>query len=150
MGNCDMCGKETTLQLVEIEGTDLNVCSDCSKYGKVKQRPRPQNRQRSLAAARSARSEKEIIQIVKSNFSELVRKKREEMGLKQIELARKLSERESIIQKIESGSYTPSISLARKLERSLNLELVEQQEVTHQQIKIKSDNLTIGDMIKLK
>ncbi|PLW79508.1 hypothetical protein C0585_07370 [Candidatus Woesearchaeota archaeon] len=30
---CDMCGKDTKLSKYSIEGTVLNVCSVCGKYG---------------------------------------------------------------------------------------------------------------------
>ena len=33
-----MCGKETQLFSTEIEGTILNVCVDCSKFGTILQK----------------------------------------------------------------------------------------------------------------
>ena len=32
---CDMCGAQTQLFKVEIEGVQLNVCQSCSKFGQV-------------------------------------------------------------------------------------------------------------------
>ena len=32
---CDMCGKLAPLAVAEIEGIELNVCSNCSGFGKV-------------------------------------------------------------------------------------------------------------------
>ena len=32
---CDLCGKEDELYLALIEGTELNVCKNCSKFGKI-------------------------------------------------------------------------------------------------------------------
>ena len=33
--NCDMCGAKTKLFRTLIESTEMNVCRDCSKFGKV-------------------------------------------------------------------------------------------------------------------
>ena len=35
MSLCDMCGKETDLVVALIEGTELNVCRECGKFGKI-------------------------------------------------------------------------------------------------------------------
>lgn len=147
MPACEMCGKDEKLFIVEIEGTQLNVCSQCSSYGKVLKNAAPVQKKKIVVAKRP---EKEVIQVIREDFSQLIRAKREELGLKQIELAKKLSERESVIHKIESGSYTPSLALARKLEKHLGLSLIEQREIERQNLKSTSLNLTIGDMIKLK
>ena len=72
------------------------------------------------------------------------------MGLKQKEFAKFLAERESLIHKMESGTYTPSIELARKLERQLGISLVEQKEVKTQKLEKKASKFTIGDIIKIK
>ena len=47
------------------------------------------------------------------------------MGLKQFELAQKISEKESIIHKIESDSEDPSIQVIKKLERLFKVKLIE-------------------------
>ena len=33
--NCDLCGKESDLKKVKIEGTLLSVCGKCSKFGEI-------------------------------------------------------------------------------------------------------------------
>ena len=33
--NCDMCGRDTQLFKADIEGTILNVCGNCSRFGKI-------------------------------------------------------------------------------------------------------------------
>ena len=69
---------------------------------------------------------RELIQMVVSDYAQKIRKAREKMGLTQEEFAKKLAEKWSIMQKIESGQFKPSIEMARKLERILNIELIEQ------------------------
>jgi putative transcription factor len=154
MAACDMCGKEDLLFITEIEGTRLTVCKNCSSYGKILKKhdikaPLPQSKgsKRSVPASEE---KPEVIQTIKSDAYLLIKKKRESMGPKQEDLARKLAEKESIIHKIESGSYSPSIDLARKLERYLGLSLIEEVEITKMEMKSSDDALTIGDMIKIK
>ncbi len=148
MAACDMCGEDEKLFLTEIEGTRLNVCSNCSKYGKVIKSVKPPEPKKK-SRLKATKPEIERIQVVRDDYPDLIRKKREKLGLKQIELAKMLAERESIIQKLESGSYTPSLALARKLEKQLDIGLIEQKEIKKQQLKSKSHKLTIGDMINL-
>ena len=35
MSQCEMCGKETKLFTTLVEGTELNICQPCSKFGKI-------------------------------------------------------------------------------------------------------------------
>ncbi|MBT3464299.1 TIGR00270 family protein, partial [archaeon] len=84
------------------------------------------------------------------NYASLIRTKREQMNLKQEEFAKMLTEKESIIHKIESGTYKPSISMAKKIERQLGLKLREEIEIEEIEIKKTKGSLTIGDMLKLK
>ncbi len=52
---------------------------------------------------------------------------------------------------MESGKFEPSIKLARKIEKFLNIKLIEQHEEQHAGIKGESgEGFTIGDFIKVK
>ena len=148
MSNCEMCGSEGETVLALIEGVELNVCSKCAAFGKQIKRPVVKNGK--TRPAKQKKPEKEIIEQVKYDFAKIIRDKREKMGLKQEEFAKFLSEKESIIQKIETGDYTPSLSLARKIEKQLGIVLVEQVEVESKELKSDSEQLTIGDMINIK
>ena len=33
--NCDMCGKNTQLFVASVEGAKMQLCKECSSYGKV-------------------------------------------------------------------------------------------------------------------
>ena len=61
--------------------------------------------------------------------------------------------KESLLHKIETGSFEPTIDLARKLERLLHIVLVETRGETLAAVaksEHKSEGLTIGDILKLK
>ena len=54
-----------------------------------------------------------------------IRNKRDELGLKQEDFAKMLNEKESIIHKLETGEFKPSLKLAKKLEKKFGLKLIE-------------------------
>jgi len=143
---CEMCGSETSLILVEIESVELNVCNKCASFGKKIRRPKKIVQKKQDVRKVSG---PEIIQAVRDDYSKVIRDKREKLGLKQQEFARFLSEKESLIHKIEAGNYTPSLQLARKMERQLSIKLIEQKKIEPQKLERKKATLTIGDMIKL-
>lgn len=144
--NCEMCGSEDNLVMALVEGVELKVCQKCAGYGKVLRKPIV----RSVGKPQAVLPSKEVIQIIKEDYSKIIREKREKMGLKQNEFARYLTEKESLIHQIESGTYTPSIELARKLERQLSITLIEEKELAPQHMKAKTEEYTIGDMVKIK
>ena len=148
---CDLCGTETeNLFRAIVEGTELNVCKNCAKYGKViEKKPVRAIEEKKEYAKKPAEPEKEIIQVIVPDFAQRIKNKRESLGLKQKEFAKKISEKESLIHNLETGSFEPSISLAVKLERFLKIKLIEEYEEKHQEgSKTETDGFTIGDLIK--
>ncbi len=148
---CDMCGGEGKLYKTIIEGAELNACSDCSKFGKVIAIIKEESSEEIKKQTTRQETEKDILEVVVEDFADRVKKKREQLNLTQKDFAKKLSEKESIIHKIETGSFVPPFGLAKKLERLLHIKLIEQHEESHKNpAKSKVDNLTIGDFIKTK
>lgn len=146
-----MCGAKTKLFRTVIEGTEMNVCRDCSKFGKVigelKEKETPKKSERAKRDAPDV----EILHVIVEDYAQKIKNAREKLGLKQKEFAKKLNEKVSLIHKIETGSFEPNISLARKLEKFLNIDLLEQYEEAHKKgVQSKSDELTIGDFIRIK
>jgi putative transcription factor len=142
-----MCGTDTKTFPALIEGVELNVCQNCSSFGQLIKKQQPLREQR---VEKNIRPQREIIQAIREDYSNIIRDKREKLGLKQQEFAKFLSEKESLIHKIESGTYVPSIELARKIERQLGIPLVEEKEVTPQHITSKKETFTIGDVVKVR
>ncbi len=150
MTNCELCGKDTELFRSDIEGTILNVCKDCSSFGKILS-PIKKAELRTIKKEISLPAELEMTEAIVPNFSELVKQAREKRNLKQEDFAKMLNEKASIIHKIETGTLEPPIPLAKKLEKMLGIKLITQvKEELLQQSKAKTDQVTIGDLIKLK
>jgi len=151
---CELCGKETDkLFVVMIEGSKLNVCKECSSFGRVikviEEKPVENVVKKTRKKQQVVKQEPEFVMV--KNFGSIIRKKREELGLKQEEFAKKLSIKESLLHKIETSDFEPDLDLARKLEKMLKVKLVE--EVTPLNFstqKSKSTELTIADLIKIK
>ncbi len=153
-----MCGKETNLVIALVEGTEMHVCNQCAKFGKTikKVEPEPKRGKRKskkeeLEKVMKEPSKKEIIQVINPDYGDIIKRKRESLGLKQEEFAKKINEKISLIHKVEINKLEPSIALARKIERFLKIKLIGQYEEEHGKLKkIKADKLTIGDLLKSK
>src|SRR3989338_3780335 len=144
-----MCGNPGKLFKTIVEGIELSVCQECSRFGKVisviELSARP------IAKAKIEEPETEVLELLVEDYAEKIRKKRESLGLNQDEFAKKLNEKESLIQKIESGHFEPSIGLAKKISRILQIKLVEEYEERHEkQPRPKIEGFTLGDFIKIK
>ena len=75
------------------------------------------------------------------------------MGLKQEDFAKKINEKLSVVSGIESGRHKPSMELAKKIGRFLRISLVEEIEDKEEEKiagKGASEELTIGDLIKIR
>lgn len=141
---CELCGKDTQLFPAMVEGSELNVCSSCGRFGKAVNKP-------VMRQAAPIQKAPELVEVVVSDYAQLIRAAREKSGMTQKEFARSLNEKESIVQKLEAGSFSPPISMAKKLEKLLKIKLVEieqEEEATAQ--KKASGPLTIGDILKVK
>jgi putative transcription factor len=62
---------------------------------------------------------------VATDYDQRIRGARESEGLSQEDLARELNEKASLIRKLERGDVLPSDEVQRKLERRLDITLVE-------------------------
>lgn len=155
---CEICGKPDSSISAKIEGSVVNVCENCAKFGEILEikkldeeedesffKPKQKQQRKTISI-------EETTETVKSNLPELLKKARESKNMTQEDVANAISERLSFYQKIESGHIQTSIRTARKLERFFNIQLVEsyvEPEKT-KSINIDDKELTIGDLIKIK
>lgn len=150
MALCDMCGKETKLIVALIEDTELNVCGKCGKFGKMIRKDNyiPQTKK---TVIKKKEIEDEVIERIVRGYGKLIKESREKINLKQEDFAKKINEKVSLIHNIESGHHEPNIKLAQKMEKFLKIKLIDEKKFEKTELKtIKSETLTIGDLIKLK
>ena len=110
------------------------TCAECAKLGSDEWKPEPKSlgvsfkpkstrRFRPRLTKRRNRDLREDLTIIE-NFGSIIRKTRRKLGLSQEELGRKISEKVSVIKKIEGERMMPDERLARKLERALGVKLL--------------------------
>lgn len=141
--NCELCGKEDRLLRVQIEGTTMNVCNTCSNLGTRKAKvERIQNTQ--------SFTEQESTRIIVNNYNLLIKEARENKNLKHEELAKKIAEKESTIQHVESKKLEPSFKLAKKLEKELSIKLIETYTSEYESTKKEDAPLTLADTVVIR
>ena len=139
--NCELCGKQRELVLTLAENIKMKVCTDCSKFGKVLREIKE------IEEEEKKFEEEEFVEGIVDDYSKIIKDKREKMGMKQEELAKKLNIKESIIHKIETGALEPSMETAKKLENFLRIKLITEYNVKYKKIGTDDRTMTLGDLI---
>ncbi len=160
---CEMCGNEAPLKTAIIEGTEMRVCPNCLDFGhekttapEVTKRSKiakgAQNRAQAKKKKRSRDVYEDNPEVLAEDYGQRVQKARQQQDLTVEELSNQLNEKRSLISKVEAQDHHPSDDLVKKLERKLNIELMEQPEATHREKAGggggKSGPVTLGDLLK--
>ncbi len=109
-----MCGRVAEkLEKTSIEDAVLNVCENCASYG------------RRIFEGKKEWKEKPL-EVVSLNpsFASIIKLKREALGLSREELARKINEKLSYLERIENGKTRPEQGTTKKLEKTLKIRLL--------------------------
>jgi len=140
---CEMCGETIrgVPKLVRVEGAELSVCSRCEKFGTEVQQVRrtdirapvkgPASRPVPSPAGGTGQvrykrdmfdyMEGEIVE----DYAARIRHAREEKGLSQKDLAMQMKEKEHLIRKIENSDLIPEEGVRKKLEKALDIKLLD-------------------------
>ena len=160
--NCEICGRDSeVLYIVIYLGARTYACPDCvdkqgltviKKLGeRVKQGVEPRRHQfpRRRAAPRiKPAPDFELVE----DYGLVVKRRREELGLTQEDLARKLKVKLSYIKKVEAGRIVPEYSLVVKLEKILGVKLIETVDLESERVKYVyeedvEEGPTLGDLM---
>ncbi|MBS7643573.1 TIGR00270 family protein [Candidatus Bathyarchaeota archaeon] len=159
---CEVCGKPINgaPNRVIIAGAKLLVCSECVKLGSTTWEVKPEAPVSSKASLTPIRKFQSVdrkprkimipeIEIVE-NYPTLIRKAREKQKLDHAELGKRIGEKISVIQKLETGRLIPDELLAKKLEHALRIKLL----VPTMEPPVKSTpqprELTLGDVVEIR
>lgn len=166
---CEMCGKEGPLKTAKIEGNKMKVCADCAKFGQVVE---PQsssssssgtsgggskpNIQAGLEKRKQRKKRRDVFskdqKVLVEDYGDRIRKARQKKDLTPEELSDQINEKKSVISHTERNDHHPSDDLVQKLERALDITLMEKPEHTElaqKQTKGSSaGKVTLGDLLK--
>jgi putative transcription factor len=145
---CEMCGAEQPrLRSTSVEGTLLMLCDRCARFGTEVRRPAVRKVARPSPRRPAALPEESEYDLA-LDFPDRIRKARESRGWKREELARKINEKLSIIEKLEKGKMRPDDALISKLEKALGIRLRERIGEARVTKRTKIRPLTLGDLIR--
>ncbi len=148
MPQCEMCGAErASLTTAKVEGAELELCDDCADFGtEVKTTSSSGSSKYSTSSSSGTSSTSSAssggssssgggstrrrdmfddMDEVATDYDQRIREAREGEGLSQEDLAKELNEKASLIRKLERGDVLPSDEVQQKLERRLDISLVE-------------------------
>jgi putative transcription factor len=146
-----------------IEGAKMLVCGECAKLGSVSWESKTEPRMKKIAkrlpqpmiAPRRQPSivVEESVELV-DDFGAKIRQAREKLGLDHEDLGKKISEKVSVLRKIESSKMAPNNLLVEKLQHALKVKLM----VPVSEPKVPSKVLvssrpsapTLGDIAQVK
>jgi uncharacterized protein (TIGR00270 family) len=112
---CELCGKDTeSIQKVTIEGTDMQTCPNCSRLGTKKKE----------TYARTYAPRVQYDFHVVADAGARIKTAREFRGMRQVDLAKMLQVKDSLLHGVESGHFPLEVPLGQKIEKALGIELV--------------------------
>jgi len=129
----------------KVEGTILEVCEDCSKYGEL-----IETKPVRIVKVRRMPRVKEEETIIVDNYGKKIIEAREKTNLTREEFAKKINEKESVIKRIESEEMRPNDKLLEKIERFLDIKLRIPYEMKKLAAKPRRGKLTVGDIVEVE
>lgn len=122
MGICDICGRSRPTRETNLEGAIIEACDACVPHKKKESRP---NRRFIRKASIEKRAELPRVNFeFVDDFGNVMKNAREKADITQKDLALKLNEQNSIINKIEQSKFKPRIGLAKKIEKILKIRII--------------------------
>lgn len=159
-----MCGKPIKGNpiRIKIDNAAMDVCKECSKFGKVQKVPQPKyrssnnkskskrtnNYQKRNYGRRNDEPTEELIE----DYGSIIKNARESKKLSREQLGEKINEKVSVITRVESEKMTPDIKLAKKFEKALNITLIEKMETLDLESfrNIAQGQNTLASVVKIK
>jgi putative transcription factor len=148
---CELCGSESKgCRESSIDGVSMILCPDCIRHGEniVKTSEKVKSfisRKVKKTPAKDIYNgmEKELV----SNWNEVIKEARKTKGLTREDLGFKIGERTVTISKIENGDLRPTDKIIKKLEKELDINLMEEVKKISTGGHIQA-GMTLGDFIK--
>ncbi|MCL4362216.1 MAG: multiprotein-bridging factor 1 family protein [Candidatus Parvarchaeota archaeon] len=141
--NCEICGAfEENLLRTEVEGAVMNLCKNCSKYGRVIGTAV----QTSKPVQRTVESERQL----KYDYINEIKHALQESGLSIEDAAEKINCSPKDLKKVVNGEILPDEKITIRLERLLKISLYEMNFVSDSTFKKDTEQLSFGDVVDIK
>jgi putative transcription factor len=157
---CELCGAPIVgpSKTIQIEGAELCVCVRCAKHGTEVQQPRrkgaPQKMPGLAAPQAPRRRPRDVFDLMEGeivdDYADRIRAAREGKQWSTLDLAQAIKERELLVKKIEKGDLIPEDEVRRKLEKALNIRLIDAAEDSASTGGPGRVTMTVGDVISFK
>jgi putative transcription factor len=165
---CELCGKEAgPTRPAFIEGTRLNVCQNCLRFGeeyKASQgtggktnAPAPsaaiieerlQKREKRMQT-RDVYANTQSVELV-DDYGRVIREARTAAGMDLEQFAASIFEKKGILAKVEANDLVPDEKLMRKIEKALNIKLTETVQSKIETNRTPGTKMTLENFIKKK
>jgi putative transcription factor len=149
---CELCGRESKgCREASVDGVSMMLCPDCIQYGENVV-PKTSAKVKSFISRQVKKKtskdiydgmEKELV----SNWNDVIKEARKKKGFSREDLGFKIGERTVTISKIENGDLRPTDKIIKKLEKELDICLMEEVKKITTSGHIQS-KMTLGDFIK--
>jgi putative transcription factor len=150
---CPLCGKTVDkLFLTVVEGSRIEVCEDCGKYGNVLKEVKSEKSREpaKFTAMKTFPKLDEPEEEFNPDYGNLIIRTRQKKNLERKEFAMKINEKESVIRRVELQQMIPDENLRKKIEDFLEIELTQIYEKTKIREKPTRGTLTLGDIVELE
>ena len=153
---CELCGMECFCKPANVDGVKMMLCPNCLKHGKAiefKRQPKtgsPKSTSLSIKKPLVKDVYRDMNKELVSDWNNVIKSAREKKGMTREQLGFKIGERTVTISKIENGDLRPSDKVVEKLEKELDIKLIEEVEDIHSSLtgSKSQSSLTLGDFIK--
>jgi putative transcription factor len=154
---CELCGIESKgCKAAMIDGVKMMLCPNCIKHGEgIKTvAPTPSKVEKYITKKTKTVKPKDVFKKMNkelvSNWPDKIKEARKKKGLSREELGFRIGERTVIISKLENGDLRPSDKMIEKLEKELEITLLEELRDVHAQkdSSYSGSGMTLGDFIK--
>lgn len=151
MASCELCGKSNvSTKSSKVAGTLMNICENCSGYGSSVQKE-PSNFSHTFYKKVKNDDENEE---VCENYGSLINSALAKKNLNLHHLAKALNIKESTLNKAMTGKLHMEISMAKRIEKFLEISLVKSMKpvnVDDYLLDEKESQVTsLGDLLKEK
>jgi len=160
---CELCGKEGgATRPAFIEGTRLNVCQNCMRFGEEYRQggragnaPAPSatvieerlQRREKRMQTRDVYANTQSTELI-DDYGKVIRDARTAAGMDVEQFAASISEKRGIIAKVEANDLVPDEKLMRKIEKALGIKLTETVQAVAGKSRNTGSGMTLENFIK--